>query len=332
MSTVKPSIIGNQSSDNLPVAYFDEVRKVYELFVTGSVYGYAWYLEYLQEAKKMGYSLEVHIFSFGGSAFEGIAMHDYIKANFSDNSKSYVYGIAASAASVIACACNETYIGSNSGFMVHLPYSDASGNEATIAMLVDAYANIYSQKTGKSKEDCIALMERGTNQNYTMTAAEAIENGFCDAVIENEAVAFLEQNSNNMNFLKKVQAMLAGKDVDEVQDPAPAADPTTDPAPAEPKAESGNAEILAAIKTATSETTGAIQGFKTELEAIKAEHAEIKASLELTAKAVGVKLAKGADAPQANAQAPAVVIPAPAVEDKELNVFQAAFMDTIETK
>lgn len=74
---------------------------------------------FLQEIGEVA-QLDIHINSGGGSVFGGIAICNQLKQHKAKKTV-YIDGIAASIASVIACAGDEVVVYSNSTYMVHKP-------------------------------------------------------------------------------------------------------------------------------------------------------------------------------------------------------------------
>lgn len=82
----------------------------------------------------------------------------------------HIIGIAASSASVIACAGDKLIIDSNSVMMIHLPYScDITGNKNelikeahTLEQMEKSLVNIYKSKFGISEEEISKLLEDET--------------------------------------------------------------------------------------------------------------------------------------------------------------------------
>lgn len=99
----------------------------------------------------------------------------------------HIDGIAASAATEVACACDSTVIASGGMYMIHQAWTFALGNaddlEQTVALLrkVDGQlADTYVAATAKEREQIVAWMAAET----WFTAAEAVENGFVGAIAE----------------------------------------------------------------------------------------------------------------------------------------------------
>jgi ATP-dependent Clp protease protease subunit len=98
--------------------------------------------------------INVRINSVGGSLFGGVALYNLLEAHGADVT-SYVDGLAASAASIIAMA-GKTVMGRGAMLMIHNPLAVAVGDAAelrkTAAVLDkarDSLLAIYKAKTGK---------------------------------------------------------------------------------------------------------------------------------------------------------------------------------------
>jgi ATP-dependent Clp protease protease subunit len=133
-------------------------------------------------------TIHLHINSPGGDVFEARAMVAAIGASKAAV-VAHIDGLAASAASYVATACDEVQIADGAFFMVHNAWSFAMGNatdmRATADLLdkIDAsIVNDYMRKTGKDEATVKAWMDAET----WFSAQEAVDNGFADAVINNE--------------------------------------------------------------------------------------------------------------------------------------------------
>jgi ATP-dependent protease ClpP protease subunit len=134
-------------------------------------------------------TLTLRINSPGGSVTEGIAIHNAIRRHKAANKIVVIDGLAASIASLIAMAGDTVQMSDNAAFMVHAPWGFAMGNSAELreyADLLDFWAEAmsasYARKTGKTKDDMLALLTDGKDHWYT--AAEAKDAGFVDEVID----------------------------------------------------------------------------------------------------------------------------------------------------
>lgn len=154
--------------------------------------------------------LEVRINSVGGDLFTGLAIHNELLAAKGTGVKVTTcnIGIAASAASVIFCAGDERASYPGSILMIHgasvLFDAIENANEKDIADLIaelkkaraslqsanKAIATVYSRATGKSEEECLALISDGREQY--MTAREAIDGGFATGMVEDAPSAELK--------------------------------------------------------------------------------------------------------------------------------------------
>ena len=132
--------------------------------------------------------IALHINSPGGDVFAARAMVAAIAAHPSTIT-AHIDGLAASAASYVAVACDKVVMQKGSMFMVHRASTITWGNSAdmleTAGLLdkIDAtIASDYSRKTGKPEAEMMALMSNETWLN----ADESLAMGFADSVIENE--------------------------------------------------------------------------------------------------------------------------------------------------
>lgn len=134
-----------------------------------------------QDAKK----INVHINSVGGSLFGGVALYNILNAHPGEVT-SYVDGLAASAASVIAMA-GKTVMGRGAMLMVHNPlamaYGDAADLRRTAAVLDkarDSLLSIYKAKTGKDGQALKAMLDAET----WMGADQALRQGFANEIAD----------------------------------------------------------------------------------------------------------------------------------------------------
>ena len=134
--------------------------------------------------------LRVHVNSFGGDMFDGLAIANALRDQRLSKGRSVetvVDGIAASAASIVIMAGSPICIADNALVMVHKPWGFVIGNAddmRTAADLFDKLADpiiaTYQWQSKLSAEALLALMEAETY----MDADEAIANGFATEKIE----------------------------------------------------------------------------------------------------------------------------------------------------
>lgn len=127
-----------------------------------------------------GEKVKIEINSPGGNVIAGLAMANAIK-----NSKAHVIahivGIAASMASVVACACDEIQMEEGAFMMIHNPWGDATGDAddmrhaaMTLDQMRDAMLAFYKGKfASKSTEEITSMMAEET----WMTGDECVRQG-----------------------------------------------------------------------------------------------------------------------------------------------------------
>lgn len=139
-----------------------------------------------------GKPLDVHINSIGGNVFEGIAIYNAIKQHDAEVNI-YIDGLAASIASVIACASDNVYLANGASIMIH----DVSAGiyargttddikkayERTMASMENAkesILNIYEEKTGKDR----AYLQNLMNGDNYFRGQDAIDLGIASEIID----------------------------------------------------------------------------------------------------------------------------------------------------
>lgn len=85
------------------------------------------YPKNIAEALKGAEEVHVHINSYGGDVFAGVAIANILK-NHKGKTIAYIDGLAASAASIIAFGCNEIVIPSDAYLMIHRVSCGMFGN------------------------------------------------------------------------------------------------------------------------------------------------------------------------------------------------------------
>ena len=125
--------------------------------------------------------IEININSNGGDVAGGLAIANAIKAYSRGKKTCNVLGVAASMASVVACAGDELKMGQGAFLMVHNPWTVTTGNAEelrkdadTLDKMRDSILSFYQSKSTKSAEELKALMDAET----WISAEEAREAGF----------------------------------------------------------------------------------------------------------------------------------------------------------
>jgi ATP-dependent protease ClpP protease subunit len=199
-------------------------------------------------------AIVVSINSPGGDVFDAFAIYNGLR-RYAGKVTTRVDGVAASAASLIMMAGDDIVMPENATIMIHNVWTIAGGTAEDLRKaaemmdkLRDGIVAAY-QRSGQTEADIIAMMDATT----WMTAAEALEKGFCTAIEEPvklaasaEMTALLARHANAPEALI---AQLEGDDLPLADPsmaseppPAPASDPTPEPTPdpggtpSEPKA------------------------------------------------------------------------------------------------
>lgn len=139
----------------------------------------------LKEAN--GSDIDIFINSGGGSVFAGSEIYSMIQ-RYKGNVVIHITGLAASAASVIACA-GKCLMAPTAQMMVHNVSSYGSGDYKNFDKMSEilkkaneAIAAAYVQKSGMSMQDALELMDVET----WLTAKDALEYGLIDGIEENQ--------------------------------------------------------------------------------------------------------------------------------------------------
>lgn len=142
----------------------------------------------IAKAGKLPLTIAIH--SPGGNTTDGFMLANAI-TRYPGYVTARIDGIAASMATVVACAARRVVMASNAWFMIHNPWGMAGGDaeefrknadllERTQAQMISAYA----KKSGLGDEEIRAMMDAET----WMTADEAKEKGFVDEVYPSEDI------------------------------------------------------------------------------------------------------------------------------------------------
>lgn len=136
-------------------------------------------------------TLNVRINSPGGDVFAGRAMERALRDSGA-RVVVHVDGVAASAASVIAMAGDEVLMPRGSMLMIHRAWTVGWGNAndllntaALLEKIDGQLAETYAARTGGTPDDMLALMDAET----WFTGAEAVEQGFATALVEDAPTA-----------------------------------------------------------------------------------------------------------------------------------------------
>jgi ATP-dependent Clp endopeptidase proteolytic subunit ClpP len=210
-------------------------------------------------------TIEVRINSGGGNVVEGLAIFNALQRAKDAGRKVDIYidGLAASMASVIACAGSEIYMAENALIMIHNPWDGCWGDAADLRQHADRLdllraqmVDIYVKRTGATAEAITAMMDAET----WFDAETALAQGFITGIV----VATYTVGSidvSKFGFRKApVHPLVAAAAAASNQPPAAAgiptgektmADPATPAAPANPAPNATMAAAAAAPPAAT---------------------------------------------------------------------------------
>lgn len=156
--------------------------------------------------------LVVRIHSEGGAVADGLAIYDAFKA-YSGPKKAIIESAAFSIASHIAMAFENVEITENGYLMIHNPHMDAGGDDAAhyqaaeiLSKLKASMVTAYSQKTGKTADEILAVMAKDTWINAT----DALAAGYVNRIIGAKQVRAV---AKTMQIPQSVMTSLCGDDV-----------------------------------------------------------------------------------------------------------------------
>lgn len=128
--------------------------------------------------------IDLHINSPGGNVFDGTTIYNLLKQH-SANITTYIDGLAASIASVIALAGDKVIMAENALFMMHNPSGMVMGTAQDMRSMADvldkvsgSIATAYVGKSGRPEQEIRELMDSET----WLTAEEAMSAGLVDEI------------------------------------------------------------------------------------------------------------------------------------------------------
>lgn len=181
----------------IPTSTLEGTTAVLRLYDPVDSYGEFWgvsakeFAQALDDLPSNITEIRLHINSPGGDVFDGVAIVNALRAH-SARVVAVVDGIAASAASFIAAAADETIMAPNSELMIHDAWGLCVGNAAEMMAMAellnhisDNIASIYAAKAGGTPADWRAAMAKES----WYSAEEAVAAGLADSVQELAAPA-----------------------------------------------------------------------------------------------------------------------------------------------
>lgn len=139
-----------------------------------------------QQLNGMSGDIHVSINSYGGDAFDGLAIHNLLLGYDKGKVNVSIIGIAASAASVIAVAGDTVEIADNALIMIHDPWMWFAGNAEDFRKSAEELDKIrdgiivsYQRKSSASRDELASLMRKET----WLTSEEAIGLGLATGAL-----------------------------------------------------------------------------------------------------------------------------------------------------
>ena len=165
-----------------------------------------------------GEPLDIYINSGGGDIFAGSEIYSEIR-NYTGQVKIHVTGLAASAASVIACAAKSD-ISPTAMLMVHNvscvasgDYHDMDKQSDVLKKANETIASAYVAKTGMSIEDALDMMDKET----WLSASDAVAKGLVDEIAESKNMQLVASYDSGMlprNVIEKMRNQRLKQDAD----------------------------------------------------------------------------------------------------------------------
>lgn len=132
----------------------------------------------------------VNIHSSGGFVDDGLAIHDAL-ASHGAEVETIVYGMTASAATIIAQAGDVRKMSKNGLYLVHKAWNFVMGNEndlltalEDVRMVDDRIADIYARRSGREKAYYTDLMNEKEGRGIWLDSEAALEHGLIDEEVE----------------------------------------------------------------------------------------------------------------------------------------------------
>jgi len=185
-----------------------------ELYIYGDIVDYAFWENDVDantirnQLKDLQVSeIDVHINSYGGDVFTGIAIYNMLK-NHSAKINVYIDGCACSIASVIAMAGDKIYMPKNALMMIHNCWTIAMGNSKDLRktaddldVIMNASIESYMARVKITREELIELLDNET----WLTAEECVEKGFADEILPLNEENGISQKAVLFDLVQKIK-------------------------------------------------------------------------------------------------------------------------------
>ena len=247
----------------------------------------------------VGEKVKIEINSPGGSVIAGLAMANMIK-NSKAHVIAHVVGIAASMASVVACACDEIQMEESAFLMIHNPWSEAEGDAEDMRHAADVLESMEEAMRafyrGKFPQMTDAELDQLMAEETWMTGADCKARGMVCELVPSDVRAAACVTRRHFKHMPDAAAKFM-----EIHDAQPAADapqpeaatepvaaaaPQGEPVAAaqpeaatEPQAENWEARYKGAMRK-MSEKAEELARMRAELDAANHSAEELRAALE----------------------------------------------------
>ena len=244
----------------------------------------------------VGEKVKIEINSPGGSVIAGLAMANMVK-NSKAHVIAHVVGIAASMASVVACACDEIQMEEAAFLMIHNPWSEAEGDAEDMRHAADVLESMEEAMRafyrGKFPQMTDAELDQLMAEETWMTGADCKARGMVCELVPSDVRAAACVTRRHFKHMPEAAAKFM-----EIHEAQPAAEPkaATEPVAAaapqgepvaaaqpeaatEPQAENWEARYKGAMRK-MSEKAEELARMRAELEAANHSAEELRAALE----------------------------------------------------
>lgn len=209
-----PKSIENAVKDENFRVFYNESADEIELFLYGIVGDEYTESDAVSIAKVLALNRDkpvtMRINSFGGLAYDGLAIHNAI-ADHKGQTTAIIESVAASAASLAAIGADRVKMYANATYQIHEGIGFAYGHIAEIRETLDwlehfndAAAKTYAAKTGKSVAAMKTALLGANGDGTKYNATQALEMGFIDEIVS----AGSGKKTADKNDTKQLQAML----------------------------------------------------------------------------------------------------------------------------
>jgi len=157
---------------------------------------------------QIGKGKDIYLDTFGGDLYEGLKIHDAIKA-LNTNPHIEAMGTVASSGVQILIATENRYMSANSRLLIHNPWTVAIGDDSELRKEASELekeknnlAKLYSNITGKSIDEILVIMK----EERFMFLEEAKELNFVKAKTENKDLEInkKEDEMENKEVIEKI--------------------------------------------------------------------------------------------------------------------------------